>query len=305
MINLYVSASEDKIRIYLNSSEIIFPDQQPIIVNDSVYVPARFILEYLNYSVEYDPVKSVLYSTHNILGGTGWSLVERSSKTSWGSNSDVFLLNDRVMYRLRNFNLYFVWDGDTRSVFMRGDVYRPAVIGKSYEEIQSGALTEVPIKLLGKTIYLGESKSNIHAKLGINYKESSSFYNLNTKLQRSIEYFGENDDFFLEYTGDRLSAIKAGSYEYLEDVRDISFSIGSFSMKMDFNTSLYKPKEGEVWDDQLVPKLIKTVKSNKSSDISIKVGSARVLRYDSKFVVTEEMRNKCTYLEASVDTSNW
>jgi hypothetical protein len=44
----------NEINVFVNNSAIVFPDQQPIILNGRVLVPVRFVTEKLNCSVEWE-----------------------------------------------------------------------------------------------------------------------------------------------------------------------------------------------------------------------------------------------------------
>jgi len=45
---------ETNINLIINNNKVVFPDQQPMVLNDRTYVPVRFLAENLGAKVEWD-----------------------------------------------------------------------------------------------------------------------------------------------------------------------------------------------------------------------------------------------------------
>lgn len=61
------SISTHPVQVYVNGSLIMFPDQQPVIVNNRTMVPIRALVENLNWQVEYENYRVTISNSENTI----------------------------------------------------------------------------------------------------------------------------------------------------------------------------------------------------------------------------------------------
>ena len=119
---LALAASDIGVR--LNGEYVDFPDQQPIRLNDRIYVPIRFVAETIGAQVEWEPVTStvlILHHDNNLLLQIG----SRQLFTATGTvDMDVapIIENDRTMLPIRfvaeALSYSVDWDGGNQDVII-------------------------------------------------------------------------------------------------------------------------------------------------------------------------------------------
>lgn len=58
---VYANNESDDIKVYVNNERIIFPDQQPANLHDYIYVPARYVVEKLGCTADWDGGRHSLF----------------------------------------------------------------------------------------------------------------------------------------------------------------------------------------------------------------------------------------------------
>ena len=95
------ATAKPDVTVMVEGTEVVFPDQQPIIKNDRTLVPVRFIAESLGYDVEWDPKDhtAVIDDGHIIFYiGTNQAIID-GTQTELDVASE--LIGDRTMVPLR------------------------------------------------------------------------------------------------------------------------------------------------------------------------------------------------------------
>lgn len=125
-----VAPAEDVISVILiegltsEESKVVFPDQQPVIVNDRTLVPARGVFEELGYEVSWDDATSTAIVKNEVNSikipvGQKYLLVGEKQVEI---DVPAQLINDRTMLPLRAISqalgMIVDWDGDTNTVYI-------------------------------------------------------------------------------------------------------------------------------------------------------------------------------------------
>lgn len=118
----------DVISIYVNGSQV-FPDADPVIINDRTLVPIRVIAEKLGYGVDWDGATHTVTMTKGNMAvqvqiNSTWITKYINGQVSEYGHMDVSsqIMNDRTFIPVRAvteaLGATVDWDGNTRSVFI-------------------------------------------------------------------------------------------------------------------------------------------------------------------------------------------
>lgn len=127
------AANNDVIKIYVNGSRV-YPDSDPVIINDRTLVPIRVIAEALGYAVEWDGLNQVV-EIHNdykalrmMIGSTSLALYFYDSNGNLSGMDTIYsdvaprIMNERTYLPVRavseGLGASVDWDGNTRSVYI-------------------------------------------------------------------------------------------------------------------------------------------------------------------------------------------
>ncbi len=121
-------SSSDKISIYVNGSQV-YPDSDPVIINDRTMVPIRAVAEAMGFSVGWDaPNQCVTMTQGNfavqVMIDSTWITKYINGQVSEYGQTDVVpqIINDRTYLPLRAvgeaLGAEVNWDGSTRSVYI-------------------------------------------------------------------------------------------------------------------------------------------------------------------------------------------
>ena len=119
-----VDASE--IRVIVNGQRVHFEDQQPVIVNARVLVPARGTFEAMGFYVSWDDEarQSTLSRANDVIVLTMDSTIFTFNGAYHTLDAPAQLINGRAMLPIRaaleNFSYYLGWDGATDTVIIIG-----------------------------------------------------------------------------------------------------------------------------------------------------------------------------------------
>ena len=119
---------DDTIKIYVNGSRV-YPDSDPVIINDRTMVPIRAVAEAMGFSVGWDaPSQCVTMTQGNfdvqVMIGSTWITKYLNGQVSEYGQTDVVpqIINDRTYLPLRAvgeaLGATVDWDGNTRSVYI-------------------------------------------------------------------------------------------------------------------------------------------------------------------------------------------
>lgn len=127
------NSGNNKISIYVNGSQM-FPDSDPVIINDRTLVPIRVVAEALDYKVDWDGINQIVdirnddMSLRMMIGSTSLAkyLYDYNGNISGTDvvNADVApqIINERTYLPLRavgeSLGATVDWDGNTRSVYI-------------------------------------------------------------------------------------------------------------------------------------------------------------------------------------------
>ncbi|MBQ3463874.1 MAG: copper amine oxidase N-terminal domain-containing protein, partial [Clostridia bacterium] len=119
---------DDTIKISVNGSRV-YPDSDPVIINDRTMVPIRAVAEAMGFSVGWDaPSQCVTMTQGNfdvqVMIGSTWITKYLNGQVSEYGQTDVVpqIINDRTYLPLRAvgeaLGATVDWDGNTRSVYI-------------------------------------------------------------------------------------------------------------------------------------------------------------------------------------------
>lgn len=136
----FTAIAADDIRVFVNGTQMSFPDQKPLINADNrTLVPIRFISEALGASVEWCDVEKKVTIEHQ---GKTIALLIGEKKATVGTSTITLdtaasIINSRTMVPLRfiseGLGANVEWDGDTRTIYITTGADQPLSEAKPYQ----------------------------------------------------------------------------------------------------------------------------------------------------------------------------
>lgn len=134
--NNTAAANDDTIKIYVNGSRV-YPDSDPVIINDRTLVPIRVVAEALGYKVDWDGANQAVdihnddMSLYLIIGSTALDRYFYDYNGNLSGMDTIYadvapqIINERTYLPLRavgeGIGATVDWDGNTRSVYITGE----------------------------------------------------------------------------------------------------------------------------------------------------------------------------------------
>ncbi len=133
VMTAFATSSRDVISVYVDDEQVIFEEQQPVIINERTMIPVRGVLEKMGKTVEWDgdnrsitvsdSQKTVLLTVENEI----IEIIDGSDVRTVTLDTAPVIINDKTLLPIRavaeEFGAFVYWQDSIRSVIITTEVY--------------------------------------------------------------------------------------------------------------------------------------------------------------------------------------